>query len=165
MSKSYSEALFSALKEAGVKGLRSRRSARAIASLEGQEMTLSEIKSAMTDKKQVPLAKSHDWLFFEEDDQPIIALGKGRYEVRLHFRQFVDKVSPGEMVTATFTLGLKRTRKRRSCEQVYKVRWCQIMYTTLELHNKLNEEPNEWLPDYYVANHRGIQTIKYLLDY
>ena len=107
MSKTYSQTLFAALKKAGVKGLRSRRSARAIASLVGQEMTLSEIKSAMTDEKQVPLAKSHDWLFFEEDDSPIIALGKGRYEVRLHFRQFVDKVSPGEMVTATFTLGLK----------------------------------------------------------
>ena len=165
MSKTYSETLFSALKKAGVKGLRSRRSARAIASLVGQEMTLSEIKSAMTDEKQVPLAKSHDWLFFEEDDKPIIALGKGRYEVRLHFRQFVDKVSPGEMVTATFTLGLKGTRKRRSREQVYKVRWCKIIYTTLELHNKLNEEPNEWLPDYFVANHRGIQAIKHLLSY
>ena len=165
MSKSYSETLFTALKKAGVKGLRSRRSARAIASLVGQEMTLSEIEAAMTDKKQVPLAKSYDWAFMEEYDQPIIALGNGKYEVRLHFRKFADEVSPGEMVWATFTLGLKGTRKRRSREQVYKVRWCKVMYTTLELHNKLNQETNEWLPDYFEANHGGVEAIKHLLRY
>lgn len=165
MSKTYSQTLFTALKKAGVKGLRSRRSARAIASLVGQEMTLSAIKSAMTDEKQVPLAKSYDWAFMEEYDQPIIALGNGKYEVRLHYRQFADEVSPGEMVWATFTLGLKGTRKRRDREQVYKVQQFKVAYTTYELHDKLNQESVKWLPDYFVADYGGVRAIKQLLRY
>ena len=163
--RSFAENLFKALKEAGVKGLDSRRSARAIAGLVGQELTLSEITDSMTDEQQVSLAKSHDWLFMEECDRPIIALGKGKYEVRLHFRQFVDNVKPGEMVTATFTLGLTGTRKRRNGEQVYKIEWFKVMYTTYELHYKLYQETVKWLPDYFVADHSGVRAIKQLLRY
>lgn len=163
--RSFADKLFSALKEAGVKGLGSRRSARAIAGLVGQELTLSEITDSMTNEQQVPLAKSHDWLFMEEYDRPIIALGNGKYEVRLHFRQFVENVKPGEMVTATFTLGLTGTRKRRDREQVYKVQQFKVTYTTYELHDKLNQESVKWLPDYFVADYGGVRAIKQLLRY
>jgi hypothetical protein len=163
--RTFAEKLFTALKEAGVKGLGSRRSARAIAGLVGQELTLSEIKHSMTEREQVPLAKSHDWMFMEEDDQPIIPLGNGKYEVRLYFRQFAENVKPGEMVTATFTLGLTGTRKRRNRNEVYKVQYFTIIYTTHSQHNDLAQEELEWLPDHFVADHGGIRAIKQLLEY
>jgi hypothetical protein len=163
--RSFADNLFKALKEAGVKGLGSRRSARAIAGLVGQELTFSEITDSMTDEQQVPLAKSHDWMFMEEDDEPIIPLGNGKYEVRLYFRQFAENVKPGEMVTAMFTLGLTRTRKRRSCKEVYKIEWFKVEYTTYELHYKLYQETVKWLPDYFVADLTGVRAIKQLLSY
>lgn len=161
--RSFAEKLFTALKEAGVEGIRSRRSARAIAGLVGREMTLSEIKHAMTDAKQVPLAKSHDWYFFEEDDVPIRSLGNGKYEVCIHFRQFWEEV-PKEMITATFRLTMHSTRKRRECETVYLIDGFDIRYTLREQHDKYYWETVEWLPDYFVAGFGGVRAIKELLE-
>lgn len=155
--------MFSALKEAGVEGLRSRRSARAIADLVGREMTLSEITNAMTDVKQVPLAKSHDWHFYEEDDLPIRSLGNGKYEVCIHFHQFWDEV-PKEMITATFRLTMHSLRKRRNCETVYLIDDFQVRYTLREQNDKYYWETVEWLPDYFIAGFGGIKAIKELLE-
>ena len=158
-----SQKLFSALKKAGVEGLRSRRSARAIADLVGREMTLSEIKNAMTDEKQVPLAKSHDWYFFEEDDQPIRSLGNGKYEVCIHFRQFWEEV-PKEMITASFRLTMHSLRTRRNCETVYLIDDFQVKYTLREQNDKYFWETVEWLPDYFIAGFGGVRAIKELLE-
>ena len=162
--RSFAEKLFTALKKAGVEGLRSRRSARTIAGLVGKEMTLSEIKRSMTDEKQVPLAKSHDWYFFEGDnDDPLLYLGHGKYAVCLVFQTFWDE-APKEMVTAYFRLTMHSARKRRNKETVYLIDVFDVRYTLREQHNEIYSEEVEWLTDYFTADVNGVKAVKELVN-
>lgn len=138
--------VFQTLKKVNV-GLRSRRSARAISNLVGMELTSSELQSMMTNEKEIPLIKSHDW-WFNEDDTPIIFENDG-YCIKLNVHSFIEDLKKGEMQRATFTLSLKPTRKRRKGEVVYLVEDFSLIFRTVELCNKLSWETIPYFPHHF----------------
>ncbi|MBO5817951.1 MAG: hypothetical protein J6R26_08515 [Paludibacteraceae bacterium] len=144
MSKNNTQKFISALKRA--LGLSSRveriikkscaispnvhRSIQTIAGLVGQELTIDEMRAAMTDTEQVPLAKTYDWYFSRDGDDRIVLIGADEYGIQLNFRRLEEKVSPGEIVTATFTLKFDNLPEDwEDCDKIkYKIGWFKVDY-------------------------------------
>ena len=142
MSKNNTQNLFSALK--GALGISSRveriikksyaispnvhRSIQTIAGLVGQELTIDEMRTAMTDTEQVPLAKTYDWFFSRDGDDRIVLIGKDEYGIQLNFHRLEEKVSSGEIITATFTLKFDNLPEDwKDCYKIkYKIGWFKV---------------------------------------
>ena len=106
------------------------RSVQTIAGLVGQELTINEMIAAMTDTEQVPLAKTYDWYFSRDCDDRIVLIGTDEYGIQLNFRRLEEKVSPGEIITATFTLKFDNLPEdwEKAYEIKYKIGWFKVDY-------------------------------------